>query len=97
MDHFYERHRDTTRKLGFIANMKDWTMDNFSMDYCFQFMQALQGTKGPVKVDLFLIVNPPKWFDKVWNIMKPMLSTAFRKTSAHGLGRVSRYVPQAGL
>jgi hypothetical protein len=79
MDYFYERHRDPTRTLGFIANMRDWTMDNFSMDYCFQFMEALQGRKGPVKVDLFLIVNPPKWFDKVWNIMKPMLSTAFRK------------------
>jgi hypothetical protein len=64
-------------KMGFIANMNDWTTDNF--DYCLQFMEALQGYKGPVKVDLFLIVNPPIWFDTVWQIMKPMLASSFRR------------------
>ena len=57
MDSIYERHRDSSRKIGFIANMNDWKMENFSMDYCFQFMEVLQGRKGPNKVDLFLIVN----------------------------------------
>mmetsp|Transcript_35866 Transcript_35866/g.86713 ORF Transcript_35866/g.86713 Transcript_35866/m.86713 type:complete len:252 (+) Transcript_35866:165-920(+) len=65
--------------VGFIANMEDWTMKNFSHDYCFQFMQALQGKMVPSKVELFLIVNPPKWFGKVWTIMKPMLSKSFAK------------------
>ena len=65
-------------KIGFIANMNDWTMKHFTVDYCFQFMEALQGKMGPVNVDLFLIVNPPSWFDKVWQIMKPMLSSKFR-------------------
>ena len=65
--------------VAFIANMNDWTMSNFSTEYCFKFMQVLQGRQFPAKVNLFLIVNPPSWFDKVWKIMKPMLSKGFRK------------------
>ena len=111
MDTLYERHRDYSKhKIGFIANMNDWTMQHFAVDYCFQFMQALQGRTAPLNVDLvsgwfwkreqrlfffinanticllpcpffsqFLIVNPPSWFNKIWKIMKPMLSPAFRK------------------
>lgn len=70
---------ETRNKIGFIANMNDWTMENFCVDYCLRFMDVLQGKKGPVKVDLFLIVNPPAWFDKVWQIMKSMLSNTFRR------------------
>ena len=77
LDHFADGpHRN---KIGFIANMTDWTMENFSIDYCLKFMECLQGKKGPVNVDLFLIVNPPSWFDKVWQTMKPMLNTGFRR------------------
>merc|ERR1711933_631799 len=42
------------------------------------FMAMLQG-RVPVRVRLFLIVNPPSWFGKVWSIMKPMLAADFRK------------------
>lgn len=79
MDTFYDQHRDSSRKMGFIANMNDWTMENFSISYCMHFMEALQGAVAPVSVGLFLIVNPPSWFDKVWKIMKPMLAASFRK------------------
>lgn len=81
MDCIYERTRDeTTRAMGFIANMQDWTMeDNFTVDYCWAFMQGLQGRLAPCRVELFLIVNPPRWFGKVWRIMKPMLSPSFRR------------------
>ncbi|CAJ1967835.1 unnamed protein product [Cylindrotheca closterium] len=65
--------------VAFIANMNDWTMKNFSHDYCFQFMQALQGKMVPTKVELFLIVNPPSWFGRVWKVMKSMLSKSFAK------------------
>lgn len=55
-------------------------MANFAVDYCLQFMEVLQGRKAPLKVKLFLIVNPPRWFNKVWAItMKPMLAPSFRK------------------
>jgi CRAL/TRIO domain len=33
----------------------------------------------PIKVELFLIVNPPAWFGVIWKIMKPMLAPSFRR------------------
>ena len=42
-------------------------------------MNMLQGKTLPVRVNLFLIVNPPAWFNKVWSIMKGMLSEEFAK------------------
>ena len=39
----------------------------------------LQGYVIPVRVQLFLIVNPPSWFDAIWKIMKSMLAPSFRK------------------
>jgi len=65
--------------ICFIANMSLWTMKHFSTDYCLKFMQCLQGQVFPVKVSLFLIVNPPSWFGNVWKIMKPMLSQKFQQ------------------
>ena len=79
MNSLYEKHRDYNYKIGFIANMNDWKMKHFAHDYCLQFMLALQGHSAPVNVGLFLIVNPPSWFSKIWNIMKPMLAPGFRK------------------
>ena len=79
MDTIYQRNYSYKNGIAFVANMNDWTMENFCVDYCLKFMQGLQGQLGPVKVNLFLIVNPPSWFNKVWKIMKPMLSSKFRK------------------
>jgi len=70
--------KNSREGIGFVANMDDWKMTNFSVDYCFQFMKMLQG-KIPVRVRMFLIVNPPEWFGTIWNIMRPMLSSDFRK------------------
>lgn len=68
-----------TDGIGFVACMDGWTMKHFSIDYCFHFMQALQGHTTPVRVTHFIIVNPPAWFGKVWNIMKSMMSPEFQK------------------
>ncbi|KAL3911143.1 MAG: hypothetical protein SGILL_007399 [Bacillariaceae sp.] len=65
--------------IGFLACMDDWKMKNFDVNYCFQFMMGLQGAMIPVKVQLFLIVNPPTWFGAIWQIMKPMLLPSFRR------------------
>jgi len=64
--------------IAFLANMADWKMVNFSISYCLEFMKMLQG-RVPARVRLFLIVNPPGWFGKIWSIMKPMLAKDFRK------------------
>eukprot|EP00797_Seminavis_robusta_P006934 Sro146_g067590.1 n/a (297) ;mRNA; f:64802-65692 len=65
--------------IGFIACMDKWKMKNFDVNYCYQFMMALQGFMVPVKTQLFLIVNPPSWFGGIWTIMRPMLAPSFRK------------------
>jgi len=70
--------KNSKEGIGFVANMNGWTMTNFSVSYCLEFMKALQG-KVPARVRMFLIVNPPSWFDAIWTIMKPMLSKDFRK------------------
>eukprot|EP00934_Nitzschia_sp_Nitz4_P000185 Nitzschia sp. Nitz4//scaffold59_size112058//15378//16421//NITZ4_004099-RA/size112058-processed-gene-0.181-mRNA-1//1//CDS//3329555093//185//frame0 len=71
--------RNPNGKIAFLANMDGWTMENFSRKYCMKFMAALQGRIFPVEVSLFMIVNPPNWFGKVWNVMRPMLSAEFIK------------------
>lgn len=72
------KEKSATEGIAFLANMDDWAFTNFSVSYCYEFMMMLQG-RVPVRVRLFLIVNPPSWFDKIWTIMKPMLTADFRK------------------
>mmetsp|Transcript_4544 Transcript_4544/g.11909 ORF Transcript_4544/g.11909 Transcript_4544/m.11909 type:complete len:278 (-) Transcript_4544:322-1155(-) len=78
MSTMVEKEKACTEGIGFVANMDNWHMSNFSISYCLQFMKMLQG-RIPVRVRLFLIVNPPSWFDTIWSIMKPMLASDFRK------------------
>ncbi|GAX22111.1 hypothetical protein FisN_6Hh359 [Fistulifera solaris] len=78
METMVEKEKACSEGIGFMAYMNNWKMENFSINYCYQFMMMLQG-RVPVRVRLFLIVNPPGWFDKIWNIMKPMLAADFRK------------------
>jgi hypothetical protein len=78
MNSMVEKEMACTEGIGFLAYMNDWTMKNFDVNYCYQFMVMLQG-RVPVRVRLFLIVNPPSWFDMIWKIMKPMLTSDFRK------------------
>eukprot|EP00957_Ditylum_brightwellii_P192493 14656319-Ditylum_brightwellii.AAC.1 len=61
-----EEEKSCTEGIGFLANMADWHFSNFS-------------GRVPVRVRLFLIVNPPSWFGKIWKIMRPMLSDDFAK------------------
>jgi hypothetical protein len=65
--------------VAFVANMNDFTTMNYTEDYWLQLMHTLQGDLVPTRVSLFLIVNPPTWFFKVWKNMKSMMSTAFAK------------------
>jgi len=78
MNTMCEMEKASSEGIGFMAYMNDWKMTNFSVDYCYQFMMMLQG-RVPVRVRMFLIVNPPSWFGMIWKIMKPMLAPDFRK------------------
>ncbi len=72
------KEKNSKEGIAFLANMDDWSFSNFSISYCHNFMMMLQG-RIPVRVRLFLIVNPPSWFGKIWSIMKTMLTSEFRK------------------
>lgn len=74
-----EQEKCSRQGVGFMANMDGWTRQNFSISYCAEFMKMLQGHVVPIHVRVFLIVNPPIWFDVIWKIMKDMLSKEFAK------------------
>lgn len=74
-----QNHKNAKNGIAFLANMDGWSMDNFSIEYCYAFMQALQGKIVPAKVSHFFIVNPPSWFGNIWAIMRGMLAPSFRK------------------
>ena len=78
MQTMVEKEKACTEGIAFVANMKDWTMGNFSMSYCLEFMKMLQG-RSPVRVRMFVIADPPSWFNIIWKIMKGMLASDFRK------------------
>jgi hypothetical protein len=77
LDNYSARDPELKCGIAFIANMSDWKLEHFSTEYCRKFMQVLQGRAFPARVNLFLIVNPPKWFGKVWAIMRGMLAKKF--------------------
>lgn len=74
-----EKEQSCAQGIAFLANMADWNMSNFNMKYCLEFMKTLQGHYFPVDVQYFLIVDPPNWFGKIWEIMKKMMTQEFRK------------------
>jgi hypothetical protein len=78
MNTMVEKEKNCKEGIAFIAYMNDCKMKNFSFDCCYKFMTMLQG-KMPVRVRLFLIVNPPGWFGKIWNMLRPVLPAEFRK------------------
>lgn len=78
MQAMVEKEKACTEGIAFLANLDGWTMANFSVSYCLEFMRMLQG-KSPVRVRLFLIIDPPSWFDVIWRVMKSVLASDFRK------------------
>ena len=57
MNCMLEKEGNMKNGIGFMACMNDWKMSNFEVNYCYQFMMALQSIVVPVNVELFLIVN----------------------------------------
>jgi CRAL/TRIO domain len=66
-------------KPPIVALSKRFANPYSLLSFAQQFMEMLQGKRIPVRVNLFLIVNPPRWFNKVWAMMRPMLSEEFSK------------------
>ena len=58
MDCMVEKESAQRDGIGAVANTTDWSMANFRVNYCYKLMIGLQGMKTPMRVKLFLIVNP---------------------------------------
>ena len=43
-----------------------------------KYIEILEG-QSPVRVRMFVIADPPGWFNVIWNIMKGKLASDFRK------------------
>ena len=48
-----------------VANMADWKMSNFSIQYWHKLMKMLQGKLVPIRIESFLILDPPSWFGSI--------------------------------
>ena len=80
MNCMMEDEQMSSRGIGFIMNMSDCKMHHFSVSYFHRMMMAVQGRKFPSRVEMFLIVNQPSWFSKMWGpVVKPMLHKDFRE------------------
>lgn len=78
MQTMVEKEKACTEGVAFVANLDEWTMGNFSISYCLEFMKMLQG-RSPVRVRMFVIIDPPSWFDMIWKVMKSVMPADFRK------------------
>ncbi len=73
-----ERELPSSYGVCFIADMTDWTMENYSSEYWAELMKMLQGGI-PVKVSSFLIVNPPGWFGTILKVNKSLFTPSFAR------------------
>lgn len=65
--------------VAFIIDLNQWTFKNFTTECSQKFLKALQ-YQVPTKVATVFVVNPPKWFPKMWRcVFKKMLSDSFVK------------------
>ncbi|KAA8495107.1 Alpha-tocopherol transfer protein-like [Porphyridium purpureum] len=60
----------------FMADMRDWTWDNFSVKYAAAWFHQMQ-FRFPVPLSSWLMVDTPPWFSRVWSIIRPMMSAKF--------------------
>ncbi|KAL3936748.1 MAG: hypothetical protein SGBAC_008000 [Bacillariaceae sp.] len=65
--------------VAMVINMNEWSTENFSSDVWKRFMSVLQGELVPTKVKMVVIVDAPKEFVAIWNVLKKSLQTKFSK------------------
>lgn len=82
MNCMLEKEHGSVHGLGLVANMAGWTMENFSVPYWHKLLITLQGHRVPTRISVFLIVDPPSWFDSILTIMHTMMSDDFREKIA---------------
>lgn len=61
-----------------IVDLNHWTFKNFTNECANKFLKAMQN-QVPTKVVSVLIVNFPRWFPKVYKVLRKMVSPSFAK------------------
>ena len=61
----------------FLVDMKDWKWENFSKEHADSLFQLLQFI-APVRLQTFILVDPPLWFNTVWSIISPAMTKQFK-------------------
>jgi len=64
--------------VALIADLNQWTFKNFTNECANKFLKAMQH-QVPTKVATVLVVNAPRWFPKVWKVLRKMVSKSFAK------------------
>ncbi|KAL3927594.1 MAG: hypothetical protein SGBAC_013024 [Bacillariaceae sp.] len=64
--------------VAMIVDLNGWTFKNFTNECTNKFLKAVQH-QVPTKLESVYIVNAPRWFGKVWKMMKKMIPKSFAK------------------
>lgn len=76
LSYMSEREQNCSEGIAFMVNMENWSYSNFSVSYCRQFFETMQG-RFPTRIRCFLIINPPSWFGAIWRIIKSIVTKDF--------------------
>mmetsp|Transcript_43500 Transcript_43500/g.105056 ORF Transcript_43500/g.105056 Transcript_43500/m.105056 type:complete len:301 (-) Transcript_43500:74-976(-) len=65
--------------VTFLANMKSFSTKLYDEEFWLELLDVLQGNVIPVNISLFIVLNPPTWFGRIWRQMKTHMSADFLK------------------
>eukprot|EP00188_Purpureofilum_apyrenoidigerum_P000021 Plantae.Rhodophyta-Purpureofilum_apyrenoidigerum.ctg10102.p1 GENE.Plantae.Rhodophyta-Purpureofilum_apyrenoidigerum.ctg10102~~Plantae.Rhodophyta-Purpureofilum_apyrenoidigerum.ctg10102.p1 ORF type:complete len:355 (+),score=35.19 Plantae.Rhodophyta-Purpureofilum_apyrenoidigerum.ctg10102:58-1065(+) len=94
LDVVHEDERTQQEGFTFVADMKNWDWNNFSIEYAQTFFAVLQ-FKYPCRVQRFVLVDAPSWFFRVWVLIRPGMTASFAAKWKMDVTRptLSNYVP----
>lgn len=65
--------------VAFVANMKSFSTKHYHEEFWLELLDVLQGKVVPTTISLFLILDPPTWFGRIWRNLKTQMSPEFAK------------------
>ncbi|KAL3928808.1 MAG: hypothetical protein SGBAC_012485 [Bacillariaceae sp.] len=63
--------------VTFLANMKSFSTKLYDEELWLEILNVLQGNVIPTTISLFIVLNPPTWFGRIWRQMKTHMSASF--------------------
>mmetsp|Transcript_24922 Transcript_24922/g.61297 ORF Transcript_24922/g.61297 Transcript_24922/m.61297 type:complete len:307 (-) Transcript_24922:1722-2642(-) len=62
-----------------LVNMDGYSMKNFHNDTQMKMTRITEGQVIPTRIVDILIVNPPKFFKRLWKVVKPAFSSTYKR------------------